>query len=69
MDQNEIPHDPRRIGVPLGVPKMISEPMVRVAQTVTYLVSRLALSLNEPKQASTTTSSPRSTIGGIQNDF
>jgi hypothetical protein len=34
MDQNEIPHDPCHLGVPSGVSKMISEPMVRSAQTV-----------------------------------
>jgi hypothetical protein len=35
----------------------------------TYIVSRLALSPNELKRASTWASSPRSTIGCIQNDF
>jgi hypothetical protein len=34
MDRNEIPHDPRHLGVPSGAFKMISEPMVRLAQTV-----------------------------------
>jgi hypothetical protein len=33
MDQNKILHDPRNQGVPLGVPKTISKPMVRSAQT------------------------------------
>ena len=31
---NEIPHDPGHLGVPSGASKMISEPMVRSAQTV-----------------------------------
>ena len=31
---NEIPHDPRHLGVPSGASKTISEPMVRLAQTV-----------------------------------
>ena len=31
---NEIPYDPRHLGVPSGASKMISEPMVRLAQTV-----------------------------------
>jgi hypothetical protein len=35
----------------------------------TYIVSRLALSLNPPKQASSCASSPRCTIGFVQNDF
>jgi hypothetical protein len=34
MDQNEIQYDPRHLGVPLGVSKMISETMVRLAQIV-----------------------------------
>ena len=34
MDQNNLPLDPRHIGVSSGVSKMISEPMVRSAQTV-----------------------------------
>ena len=31
---NEIPHDPRYLGAPSGASKMISEPMVRLAQTL-----------------------------------
>ena len=34
MDRNEVPHDPRHLGVPSGASKMISEPMVRLAQTM-----------------------------------
>jgi hypothetical protein len=98
MDQSEHPLKPRHLGVPSGAPKRISEPMVRLAQTVhlsctdpnaiskrtemrfdlthvtkefhrvgpksflslwydrsklsNYLVSRLVLSPNGPKQAS-----------------
>jgi hypothetical protein len=33
-DQNEIPQDPCRLGVPLGVSKMISELMVRSVQSM-----------------------------------
>ena len=33
-EPNEIPHDPHHLGVPLGASKTISEPMVRLAQTV-----------------------------------
>ena len=32
-DRNEISHDPRHLGVPSGASEMISEPMVRSAQT------------------------------------
>jgi hypothetical protein len=34
MDQNEIPHDPRDLGVPSGASKTISEAEVHLAQTV-----------------------------------
>ena len=34
MDQNEMLVDPRHLGVPPGASKTISEPMVRLAQTV-----------------------------------
>jgi hypothetical protein len=34
MDQNEIPPSPRHIEVPFGASKMISEPTVRLVQTV-----------------------------------
>jgi hypothetical protein len=34
MDQNKIPHDPRHLRVPPGVSKMISEAVVRSAQTM-----------------------------------
>ena len=34
MERREIPHDPCHIGVTLGASKMISEPMIRLAQTV-----------------------------------
>jgi hypothetical protein len=33
-DRNELPLDPRQVGVPSGVPKMISKPMVHLAQTM-----------------------------------
>jgi hypothetical protein len=34
MDQNELPLDQCHLGVPSGVPKMIFEPIARLAQTV-----------------------------------
>jgi hypothetical protein len=33
-DRNEIPHDPRNLGVPFGVCKIFSELVVHLAQTV-----------------------------------
>jgi hypothetical protein len=115
MDRNEILHDPHHLGVPSGVSKMLSKPMVCSAQTVhlsyvnisaiskrtessfhmslvtleyhrvcpkrflsqryvwrkscTYLASRLPLSPNKLRRASTWPSSTGSTIGCVQNDF
>jgi hypothetical protein len=34
MDQNELPIEPRHLGVPSGASKMISEAMVHLPQTV-----------------------------------
>ena len=34
MERSDIQHDPRHLGVPSGASKMISEPMVCLAQTV-----------------------------------
>ena len=34
MDRNKITQDQRQLGVPSGVSKLISEPMVRLAQSV-----------------------------------
>jgi hypothetical protein len=114
-DRNKLSLEPCHLGVLSGASKMISDPMLHLAQTknlsstnkntvskqietwfdmthvtyefhrvgpkrllslryvwrkpCTYLESRLALSLNGPKRASTWASSPRNTIGCIQNGF
>jgi hypothetical protein len=34
MDRNELPFEPRHLGVPSSASKMISKPMVHLAQTV-----------------------------------
>jgi deoxyinosine 3'endonuclease (endonuclease V) len=34
MDRNEIPFEPRHLGLPSGASKMISEPVVSLAKTV-----------------------------------
>jgi hypothetical protein len=115
MDQNEIPHDPRHLGVlsgaskmilwgygtfgtyrapilcqdyhylrtdwielPLehhhlrvssGASKMISEALVHLAQTMHLSWVKISTISNTLNQASTWASSPRSTIGCVQNDF
>ena len=47
---NEIPNDPRHLGVPSGASKTISEPMIRLAQTVPYLALTLTRSQNGPNE-------------------
>jgi hypothetical protein len=68
-DQNVIPHDPCHLGVPLGASKWFPSLWYDRRKPSNYLVSRLALSSNGPKRASTCASWPRSTIGCAQNDF
>ena len=61
MDQNEIPHDPRHLGVPSGAYKMISEPMISLAQTVHLSCVRISTKpphLGVPSGASKTISEP-----------
>jgi hypothetical protein len=60
---------PRRLGVPSGASKTISEPMVRSEQTVHLSCIKISTITNELDQASTWASSPRSIIKCIQNDF
>jgi hypothetical protein len=48
---------------------MISYPMVCLAQTVHLSCVNISIISNELTQASTWASSPRSTIGCVQNDF
>jgi hypothetical protein len=43
MDQNEIPHDPHHLGVPLGASKMIFSLWYVQHKPCTYLLSRLAV--------------------------
>jgi hypothetical protein len=69
MDQNEIPFDPHHLGGPSGVAKNISLPMVHSTQPCTNLGTRLTLSPNGSKCASTWPKSPRISIGCTQNDF
>jgi hypothetical protein len=53
MDQNELPLEPRDLGVPSGVSKMVSEPMVRLAETVHLSCTDTTLVPNGPKRDST----------------
>jgi hypothetical protein len=69
MVQNELPLDTCHLGVPSGVPKMISMPVVHSAQIVHQSCVRLTLSPNGPKQASTWHTLHGSMIGCAQSDF
>jgi hypothetical protein len=61
------------LGVSFGVSKTISQPMVRLVQTMhlscTYIAPSLTLSPNGPKQYSTWPTSPRTSILCVQNIF
>jgi hypothetical protein len=66
----ELPLEPRHLGVPSDVSKMISEPVVCSAQTVHLSCLKISTISNELTQASTWASSSRSTtIRCVQNDF
>ena len=47
---NEIPHDPRQLGVPSGASKMISEPIYVWHKPCTYLALTLTPSPNGPNE-------------------
>jgi hypothetical protein len=69
MDRNKIPHDPRHLEVPLGVSKMISEPMVCLAQTVQLSSDKITTISKWNKMSFHLSFSPRSTIRCVQNNF
>jgi hypothetical protein len=63
------PLDPRHLGMPSGETKLIYEPLVHSAQTLHLSCVKISTISNELNQASTWVSSPRSTIGCVQNNF
>jgi hypothetical protein len=69
MDWNEIPHDQCLLGDPLGASKWFLRRWHVQREQCTCLASRLALSPNGSKRASTSSSLPRSSIGCVHNDF
>jgi hypothetical protein len=69
MDRNVLSLKLHHLGVPSGASKTISEPMVCLCKPCTYIPSRLALSPNGPKRASTWASSSSNSIGCILNNF
>jgi hypothetical protein len=69
MDWIDLPLEPCHLGVSSGASKMVSEPVVRSAQTMHLSCIKISPISNEESQASTWASSPRSTIRCVQNDL
>jgi hypothetical protein len=69
MDRNNIPLDPHHLGIPSGVPKAISEPIVHSVQTVHQSCMQINTISKRPKRAFIWLTSPRSSIRGAQKDF
>jgi hypothetical protein len=69
MYWSEIPYDTHHLGVLLGASKLISNRWYVPCKPCIYLASRLVLSSNGPNWAFTWASSPRSTIGCLDNGF
>jgi hypothetical protein len=69
MNRNEILHDPRHLGVLLGASKWFLSLRYVWCKPGTYHAPKLTLSRKEPKGDSTWPTSPRSSIGCVQNDF
>ena len=66
---NEIPHDPHHLGVASGASKMIFEPMVRLVQTVHLCYINTNTISKWTERDSTRPTSPRSSIGCVQNNI
>jgi hypothetical protein len=61
--------DPRHLGAPLDVSKMISKSLVCLAQTMDLSCAETNTISKRTEQASTWHTLPRSTIGCVQSDF
>jgi hypothetical protein len=68
-DRNELPLEPCHQGVPSGASKMISEPMVHLAQTMHLSCTDTNTVSKWTKTRFDWPTSPRSSIGCFQNDF
>jgi hypothetical protein len=68
-DWNKLPLDPCHLAVQSGASKMISEPMIHLAQAVHVSCIEIKISPNGPRQVSTWHTSGRSYIRCAQNDF
>jgi hypothetical protein len=68
-DWNELPLDPRHIGIPSSVSKMISEPMVCISQSVHLFYTKINNISKWNERASAWPTSPRSSTRCTQNGF
>jgi hypothetical protein len=69
MYQNELPLEPRHLGVPSGASKMILEPVVRLAQTVHLSCIKISTISKRNEVSIRYASSRRITIGCVQKRF
>jgi hypothetical protein len=69
MDSNKLPLEPRHLGVSSGVSNSISEPMVRLAQTVHIYCTETNTVSRRTEMRFHMTHSPRSSIKCVQHDF
>jgi hypothetical protein len=69
MDQNEIRHDPRHLGVLLVASKMISKPLECSVQTMHWSCVKVSTIPKRTKTSFYWASSPRCTIRCVQNDL
>jgi hypothetical protein len=68
-DSDKLPLEPRHLGLSSGVSKMISEPIVRLAQIVLLYCTDTNTVSKQTEMRFHMTHSPRSSIGCVQHDF
>jgi hypothetical protein len=69
MDRNEVPHNPRHLGVLLGASKMIFVPMLRLVQPVHLYGIKISTISKWTEVNIYGCLTPSSTIGCVHNDF
>jgi hypothetical protein len=69
IDSNKLPLEPHHLGVSLGASKTISEPMVRLAQTVHLYCTDTNTVSKRIETRFHLTHSSRTSIGCVQDDF
>jgi hypothetical protein len=68
-DRIQLPLEPRHLGVPSGVPKMISEPMVRSARTVHLCCVKTSTISKQTELSFHFILITMKYLGRVQNDF